>query len=106
MLHIEIDDVLINKENIKTVQKLKKKVEKDLLLFPGIQLYVNVKTKTAKANAISMYAMYLEQKFFEETFISKSWELTIQQSVSYLLRSIRTEFLSRKNQKSATCDTL
>ena len=106
MLHIEVDDLLLTKNSLKTVQKLKKKVERELLLFPNLQLFVEVKSKTAKASVISMYAVYLNQRFFEDKFVSKNWESTVQQSVSYLIRSIRSEFLSQKSQKSANYETL
>ena len=106
MLHIEVDDLLLSKDSVKTVQKLKKKVEKELLLFPQLQLFIEVKPKSAKASVIYMYAVYLEQKFFEDRFVSKSWESTVQQCVSYLIRSIRTEFLNQKAQKTVAYETL
>ena len=106
MLRIQVDTTLLNENSRKIIKKLKKKVEKDLLLFPELQLSIEVKTKTAKANIITMYAVYLNQRFFEEEFVSRDWESTIQQCVSYLIRSIRTEFLNQKKQNSATYGTL
>tara|TARA_Y100000589_G_scaffold11990_1_gene9818 strand:+ start:506 stop:826 length:321 start_codon:yes stop_codon:yes gene_type:complete len=105
MIHIQIDPILLSEKSRKTVQKLKKKVEKELLLFPELQLSIEVKTRTAKANIITMYATYANQRFFEDEFVSKNWESTIQQCASYLTRSIRSEFLKRKSRKIVSYDT-
>ena len=80
----------------KLFEKLKKKVEKELLLFPQLQIFVKVTSRSAKASEIYTYAVYLDQRFFEEKFVSKDWESTVQQCVSYLIRSIRSEFLNQK----------
>ena len=106
MLHIEVDESLLTKDGSKTVRKLTKKVEKELLLFPQLQIFVKVTSKSAKATEIYTYAVYLDQRFFEEKFVSKNWEPTVQQCVSYLIRSIRSEFLHQKSLHSTRYETL
>ena len=72
MLHIEVDESLLTKDGSKTVRKLKKKVEKELLLFPQLQIFVKVTSRSAKATEIYAYAVYLDQRFSKKNLLVRT----------------------------------
>jgi hypothetical protein len=82
--------------------KFKHKVDKELSMFPGVELIFDITPKSKKQTIISMSLFNQNQLLLEQSMSTKSWDTALEQCVQDALWSLKQQFAMHHMQIKRT----
>lgn len=92
MLHLSIDPKLVNAHSEITIKRAKKKIEKDLMLYPNARIFFQVEPKSKKQSTVALWVEFANQRLVQQEFSTKSWENALVQSVEHAIHTLKSEY--------------
>lgn len=102
MLHLNLNGTVLDKLAQQSIKKMEKKLEKEFLYHPGVDIFVDVSTKTKKQQTIQVEIEYQGDILLSEEFITKSWLSALDQYVQHTIWTIKREIPRKASLASMT----
>ncbi|PCJ19800.1 MAG: hypothetical protein COB02_06305 [Candidatus Cloacimonadota bacterium] len=91
MLHLNLNSDALDKLTQQSIKRLEKKLEKELLYHPGVDIFVDVSAKGKKQYTIQVEIEYRDEIILNESFQCKSWISALDQYVQHAIWTIKRE---------------
>ncbi|MCO4782612.1 MAG: hypothetical protein KC646_09830 [Candidatus Cloacimonetes bacterium] len=102
MLHLNLNGAVLDKLAQQSIKKMEKKLEKEFLYHPGVDIFVDISTKTKKQQAIQVEIEYQGDVLLSEEFTTKSWLSALDQYVQHTIWTIKREIPRKASLASMT----
>ncbi|MCJ8344093.1 hypothetical protein MJH12_00995 [bacterium] len=100
MLHLNLNSTVLDKLTQQSIKRMEKRLEKELLYHPGVDIFVDVSTKTKKQQTIQVEIEYQGEVLLSEAFQCKSWLGALDQYVQHAIWTIKREIPKKASMAS------